>query len=354
MSEHKNIYIAAVLATHWAAQCLQKAGAEPVIAASMAEHLVAADLLGFRTHGLMRLGYNVRCLQQGEARGAGTYVVERQRAAMQLWDADYLSGLYVVPQAVKAAIAMAKQCGTGTVVIKRAQHVAALVVYLEHAIHAGMMIQLLCATPGQQVVAPYGAKSAWFSPNPFAIGVPTQSQPILFDISLSMTAAGKVRKAIAEKQPLPYPALITAAGNYTTDAESFLADPASVLAPLGGELLGYKGSGLCLYSELWTMALSQLGRHQEQAGLDANTVWIQVIDPAAFGDAEAFKTQAQAMVDGIKSATPIAPEQLVRVPGEGAFKLRKMQQEQGIEYSDALWRQLRKVAVETGVDLPHS
>ncbi len=352
MSEHKNIYIAADLATHWAAQCLQKAGAEPVIAASMAEHLVAADLLGFRTHGLMRLGYNVRCLQQGEARGAGTYVVERQRAAMQLWDADYLSGLYVVPQAVKAAIAMAKQCGTGTVVIKRAQHVAALVVYLEHAIHAGMMIQLLCATPGQQVVAPYGAKSAWFSPNPFAIGVPTQSQPILFDISLSMTAAGKVRKAIAEKQPLPYPALITAVGDYTTDATTFMAEPASVLAPLGGQELGYKGSGLCLFSELWTLALSQLGRHQELPGVDANTVWVQVIDPSTFGSLAEFKAQAQALVDGMKAAIPIAPDQPVRVPGEGALRTRERQLRNGIEYTPALWRQLGKVAQAVQVPLP--
>lgn len=344
MSEQKNIHISADLIRQWTQNCLQQAGADEAIAAAMAENLVAADLMGFRTHGLMRLRYNINCLRDGSSRPGGDYKVVSKRAAVQLWDADLLSGLYVVPKAVDTAIAMARECGTGTVIVKRAQHVAALAVYLERAVNEGMLIQLMCATPGQQVVAPHGAKSAWFSPNPFAIGAPTQSQPILFDISFSMTAAGKVRKAIAEQQPLPYSALITASGDYTTDATTFLNDPASVLAPLGGQELGYKGSGLCLFSELWTLALSQLGRHQEQPGLDANTVWIQVIDPSAFGNVEEFKAQAQALVDGMKAATPIDKSYPIRIPGEGAMATRARQLQSGVEYSPELWRQLEKVA----------
>lgn len=352
MADQENIHVCANLMREWAQKCLEQAQASPEVAAAMAANLVAADLMGFRTHGLMRLRYNLNCLADGSSRPNGAIRVVSERAAVQLWDADLLSGLYVMPQAVGAAITMARHCGTGTVLVKRAQHVAALAVYLEQATEQGMLVQIMCATPGQQVVAPHGARSAWFSPNPFAIGAPTQGQPILLDISLSMTAAGKVRKAIAEQQPLPYPALITAAGNYTTDATTFLADPASVLAPLGGEQLGYKGSGLCLFSELWTIALSQLGRHQEQPGLDANTVWVQVVDPSAFGDAEGFKAQAQAMVDGIRSTKPINPQQPVRVPGEGAFAIRKQQLERGISYTAALWRQLEKIAQQTGIKLP--
>ena len=352
MTDQKNIRISAQLMRDWARKCLEQAGAASELAKAMAENLVAADLMGFRTHGLMRLRYNLNCLQDGSSRSNGEIKVLSKRAAVQLWDADLLSGLYVMPKAVDEAMTMARHCGTGTVVVKRAQHVAALAVYLEQATEQGMLVQMMCATPGQQVVAPFGAKSAWFSPNPFAIGAPTHGQPILFDVSLSMTAAGKVRKAIAEQQPLPYPALITANGNYTTDATTFLADPASVLAPLGGEQLGYKGTGLCLFSELWTLGLSQLGRHQEQAGLDANTVWVQVVDPSAFGDLDEFRNQAQAMVDGIHATTPINKQQPVRVPGEGAFKVRQQQLQQGIEYTATLWRQLEKIAQQTGIQLP--
>ncbi len=352
MTEQKKIRVDADAITTWAYQCLSDAGASHEIAEAIAANLVAGDLLGFRTHGLMRLKYNLMCLQNGSSKPTGTPQILSERAAVQLWDADMLSGLYVMPQAVAAAMTMARNCGTGTVVVKRAQHVAALAVYLEQATSAGMLIQMMCATPGQQVVAPHGAKSAWFSPNPFAIGAPTKNQPVLLDMSLSMTAAGKVRQAIAEQRPLPYAALITAAGDYTTDATTFLADPASVLAPLGGQELGYKGSGLNLFSELWTIALSQFGRHQEQAGNDANTVWIQVIDPSAFGSSDEFKTQAQHLVDGMSQAEPIDPAQPVRIPGAGALATRAEQLKHGVSYTEALWRLLQKVAASAQQPLP--
>ena len=343
---------AAPAITQWAQHCAEQAGASQAVAGNIAKHLVAADLMGFRTHGLLRLRYNLTCLSQGRSKRQGEPRRLSGRSALELWDADFLPGLHTMPMAVARAIAMAKDYGTGTVVMRRTQHVAALAVDLEQATTAGMLVQIMCATPAQQAVAPFGGKSAWFSPNPLAIGVPTTSQPVLFDISLSMLAAGKVRTAIAEGKPLPFPALITANGDYTCDATTFLADPASVLAPLGGADLGYKGTGLNLYSELWTLALSQYGRHQAAADGDANTVWIQVVDPTALGDGEAFKQQAQALVDGMCSVTPIDPRQPVRVPGSGALALRAEQLAHGVSYSAALMKQLSWCAEHYHTPLP--
>ena len=339
MSEEKKP--TAAVMTAWASRCLMKQGATPDVAQSMAKHLVAGDLLGFRTHGLLRLRYNLQALQRGQTKPAGEPELVQGRAAIELWDADLLSGLYVVPKAVKRAIAMARVCGTGTVVIRRTQHVAALAVYLEQAVDAGMLIQMMCSTPAQEVVAPYGAKSACFSPNPFALGVPTESVPILLDMSLSMTAAGKVRTALAENKQLPYAALITAEGDYSCDPATFVAEPASVLASLGGKELGYKGTGLNLFSELWTLALSDYGRKDAApADADANTVWLQVVDPTAVAEQGAFERQASALVEALKNTQPIDPQQPVRVPGAGALATRARQLTHGIEYSAATWRQL--------------
>jgi len=336
----------------WATECCQAVGASAEVAQAVARYLLEGDLLGFRTHGLLRLRYNLQCLQDGRSRGQGDPEVLVERAATGSWDAHLLPGLFVVPAAVQAACEKARSCGTGTIVVRRAQHVAALAAYLSLATDQGLLISMMASTPAQRVVAAYGSKDAVFSPNPFAIGVPTQQQPILLDISLSMTAAGKVRQAIAENRPLAFPALITADGQYTDDAQSFIGEPGSVLAPLGGEALGYKGSGLTLFSELWTMALSNYGRGQGQGDGDANTVWIQVIDPAAFGDADVFREQSQAQVDAIRAATPIDPKQPLRVPGENALKLKQQQLAHGVEYTAAVWRQLVKCATLTGVDLP--
>lgn len=339
--------------TAWAMQCLQKQGAAKDVAESMAAHLVAGDLLGFRTHGLLRLRYNLQALAKGATKAAGQPVVRQRRAAIELWDAELLSGLYVLPLAVERAIAMARDYGTGTLVIRRAQHVAALAVYLEQATTAGMLIQMMCSTPAQQVVAPHGGKSACFSPNPFAIGVPTTTQPVLLDMSLSMTAAGKVRTALAEERQLPYPALITPDGDYTCDPKTFVAEPPSVLASLGGEQLGYKGTGLNLFSEFWTLGLSDYGRSEAAAeDGDANTVWLQVVDPTALMAEGAFEQQAQQLVDAVKNARPIDPEQPVRVPGQGALATREQQRDEGITYSAATWRQLEWCAEFCEIPLP--
>ncbi|KFZ30185.1 lactate dehydrogenase [Pseudidiomarina salinarum] len=352
MSESKIYRVDAAAINRWAQACAMQAGASAQIAADIARYLVAGDLLGFRTHGLLRLRYNLNCLESGQSKPAGEPRVLKQRAATQLWDADLLPGLHTMPKAIAAAIDMARECGTGTVIMRRTQHVAALAVYLEQATDAGMLVQLMAATPAQQAVAPFGAKSAWFSPNPLAIGVPTTSSPVLFDISLSMTAAGKVRTAIAEQRDLPYAALITAAGDYTCDPTTFLAEPPSVLAPLGGEQLGYKGTGLNLFSEFWTLALSQYGRHQAAGDGDANTVWVQVIDPDAFGDALEFRRQSQAIVDGMLATTSIDAAKPVRVPGSGALAARERQLNGGVEYTPAVWKQLQWCAEHCQQPLP--
>ncbi|WP_258241162.1 Ldh family oxidoreductase [Pseudidiomarina homiensis] len=351
MSEEKKLSVQAM--TDWASRCLEKQGATQDVAQAMAKHLVAGDLLGFRTHGLLRLRYNLQALQSGQTKPGGHAEVLQQRAAIELWDADLLSGLYVVPQAVARAIEMARECGTGTVVVRRTQHVAALAVYLEQAVAAGMLIQMMCSTPAQEVVAPYGAKSACFSPNPFAIGAPTQTDPIVLDMSLSMTAAGKVRTALAEQRQLPYAALITPAGDYSCDPATFVADPPSVLASLGGKELGYKGTGLNLFSELWTLGLSDYGRQDAlEADADANTVWLQVVDPTALAPAGAFEQQASALVAALQNADPIDPQHPVRVPGAGALATRRRQVEHGVEYSAATWRQLQWCAEFCDEPLP--
>src|SRR5690606_28839504 len=218
----------------WAESCLRQAGASEPIASDMAHYLLQGDLLGFRTHGLARLKYNIDQLENGGTTKTGDISVLSERRAVANWDANFLSGLHVVPKAVHKAIEQARECGTGTVLVRRAQHVASLACYLELATSQGMAITMMASTPAQQVVAPFGGKSATFSPNPFAFAVPTENLPIMLDISLSMTAAGKVRQALAEGRKLPYAALITDDGDYTNDPASFTAEPPAVLATLGG------------------------------------------------------------------------------------------------------------------------
>lgn len=336
----------------WADECLQQSGASGEISRHVAFYLLEGDLLGYSTHGLIRLLNNCQWLQQGKSQRKGQPLTLSERAAVAHWDAQFLPGPYVVPQAIEAAVGMAKKAGTGTVVIRRSQHIAALAAYLSLATEQGMVVSLMCSTPGQRAVAPFGGKQAVFSPNPFALGVPSSTDPLLLDISFSMTAAGKVRQAKANDQRLPYKALITPHGEWTDDPQTFFADTPSAIAPLGGEQLGYKGYGLTLYSEILTMALSQYGRQQGADDGDANSVWVQVIDPSAFGEQKAFIQQVDAMISDCRQAEAIDPQHPVRIPGARALQCKKQQLKAGVEYRDATLKVMRRCSELTGVQLP--
>ncbi len=335
----------------FATSCFEKAGARADIAKTMAQSLLWGDLLGFNTHGMRRLPYNVKQLQTGAASGSGEVTVLNSRAAVETWDANALPGLYVAPLAVEKACEMAIHAGTGTVVVRRCEHVASLAAYLQIATDKGLLVNLMAATPAQSSVAPAGGVSRVFSPNPYAIGVPTSADPMLLDMSFSVTAAGKVRQAYDRGELLPWPAIVSASGEITNNPKAYIEDGGALL-PLGGGDLGYKGYGLCLQSELWTLGLSGYGRADAINDGEQNTLFVQVIDPEAFAGKAAFERVADDLLQRCKNAEPIDKNQPVRIPGSGALAKLKEQAERGVLLDELTWPRLQHCAEKLGVELP--
>ncbi len=81
---------------------------------------------------------------------------------------------------------MARMHGTGAVSIRRSHHIACLAAYLKRATDRGLMMILTCSDPAGASVAPFGAVTPVFTPNPIAAGIPTSGDPILLDISASL------------------------------------------------------------------------------------------------------------------------------------------------------------------------
>ena len=333
-------------------QVLCNAGANQEIASQTAQYLLEGDLLGFSTHGLKRLYFNAKLLADKKARGNGDVQILVDRPAVATWDADFLPGPYVAAQAVQVACEKAKHAGTATIVVRKAQHVASLAAYLRIATEQGLVVSLMCSTPAQSSVAPFGAKQALFSPNPFAIGVPTSDKPLLLDMSLSMTAAGKIRQYWERGEKLPWPAIITATGTLSDDPVDYIEGEGAAILPLGGADLGYKGYGLCLMSEIWTMALTNYGRAQGQGDGESNSLFVQVLDPAAFGDPEAFIAVTDDLLTRARACAPIDPDQPVRIPGEQSMQRRAQQLSAGVELDDATVGRLQRAAERFDVALP--
>jgi LDH2 family malate/lactate/ureidoglycolate dehydrogenase len=321
------------------------------IAADVASILVDGDLLGHTTHGLALLPAYLAEIDQGAMRRDGEPVVVNARPAAQTWDGQRLPGPWLTLRALDAAIAMARTQGTGTVVIRRSHHIGCLAAYVKRAADAGLLAFVHCSDPSVKSVAPFGGVSAVFTPNPLSAGIPTSRDPILLDISASITTNGLTARLHQAGEKLLHPWVQDAQGNATTDPGVLFAEPKGTLLPLGGLDAGHKGYALALLVETLTGALAGLGRADPVEGWGA-TVFVQALDPAAFGGDAAFTRQTDFLVDACHAATPRPGVDRVRLPGENGVARYRDQRERGVALHPTILPALAPWAERLGVTPP--
>jgi L-lactate dehydrogenase len=223
---------------------LRRAGVRDDIARDVADILVEADLMGHTTHGLALLPGYLGELEQGRMKKSGEPRMLHAATAAARWEGERLPGPWLALRALDAALAMATAHGTGTVVIRRSHHIACLAAYLLRATERGMMALVCCSDPAGSSVAPFGAVSPVFTPNPLAVGIPTSGDPILIDVSASYTTNGLTQRLFNAGEQLAHPWLQDAQGNATRDPAVLFNEPKGTLLPLGGLEAGHKGFAL--------------------------------------------------------------------------------------------------------------
>ena len=335
----------------YASELLRNAGVRDDIATDVALVLVEGDLMGHTTHGLAQLPGYLDQLAQGRMGKAGGPRVLHAATVAQTWDGQRLPGPWLTLRALDTAMAMAAAHGTGTVVIRRSHHIACLAAYLMRATDRGAMALIYCSDPSNCSVAPFGAVTPVFTPNPLAAGIPTSGDPILLDVSASYTTNGLTNRLHAAGESLAHPWLQDAQGNATADPAVLFDEPKGTLLPLGGLDAGHKGFGLALLVEALTAGLTGHGRADPSEGWGA-TVFVQVLDPAAFGGADAFNAQMDWLVGACHAATPRPGGPRVRMPGERALALRREQSARGVALYPEIIPALEPWARKLGVTPP--
>jgi LDH2 family malate/lactate/ureidoglycolate dehydrogenase len=308
---------------------LVRAGVRSDIARTTATILVEGDLLGHTTHGLALLPAYLAELDRGAMARSGEPAVLHARPATQTWDGQRLPGPWTTVKAVDTAVTMAETQGTGTVVIRRSHHIACLAAYLKRATDRGYALLLTCSDPSACSVAPFGAVSPVFTPNPLAAGFPTSGDPVLLDISASLTTNGLTNRLHAAGEKLPHAWLQDAEGRPTNDPAVLFDEPKGTLLPLGGHDAGHKGFALALLVEALTAGLAGFGRADPDAGWGA-TVFVQALDPMSFGGREAFVRQMDWLVEACHAARPLPGTRGARMPGERGQALARDQAKVGI------------------------
>src|SRR5580765_7557613 len=161
---------------------LERAGVKSDIARDVADVLLDGDLLGHTTHGLALLAPYLDELAHDRMAKTGEPTMLVRRLAAQTWDGNRLPGPWLTLRALDAATLMARECGTGTVVIRRSHHIACLAAYLKRATDQGLAVIIECSDPTVIAVVPHGGMTPFITPNPVAAGLPTSGDPILIDV----------------------------------------------------------------------------------------------------------------------------------------------------------------------------
>ena len=336
----------------FATNLLDKAGLESDKSKTVAEILVEGDLLGHNTHGLQLLAAYLNDLEKGGMTKSGMPKVIADLPAAVTWDGMRLPGAWLTSRAIDVALERAKKFGTCTVVIRRSHHIACLAAYLKRVTDQGMMVMVISSGPETGGVVPHGGKgTGTHTPNPIAAAWPTKGDPVMMDVSMSITTHGLTGRLNKEGRKLPGQWLLDGLGNPSDDPAALFNEPKGGLLPIGGLDHGHKGYALGLLVEALTQGLAGHGRADPVEGWAAN-VCVQVFDPALFGGTENFTRQTEYIANACRTTPPRPGFERVRLPGESGLRHREKQLKEGVELYPGILPSLEPWIAKLGVAAP--
>lgn len=331
------------------ARLFTAAGLEADKAGAVATYLMEADLMGHTTHGLALAPWYLRGIEDGVMTKAGAPEVVSDRGAAICWRGRRLPGAWLTSQGLKLACERAQTHGTATLVIGDSHHIGALAAYLHIATDQGVLASIASSSPSGAQVAPFGGTQGVFTPDPVAWGIPAPGEPILIDISASITTANMCARMVREGRTYPHDWLMDADGAPTSDP-AVLSKGGSLL-PTGGLDHGQKGYGMALSVEALTQGLAGYGRADAPAGTNA-AVTISVYDPQAFGGVDAFLRQTGWLAEACRASRSRDPARPVRLPGQAALARKAEALASGVRFHPGIVDELAAEARRYQLDFP--
>jgi LDH2 family malate/lactate/ureidoglycolate dehydrogenase len=317
-----------------------------VVARRVAASLVENNLTGHDSHGVIRVPYYVRCVQEGRVNPRAEIRVVRESATTAVLDCGHNFGQVAAKQGMELAIAKAREHDIAIVALQDCTHTGRLGEYVVLAAERGMMGLMVCnGTARGGIVAPLGGIGRALGSNPIAWGIPGgNGQPIFLDYATSMCAQGKIQVAADKGQQIPEGWLLDKRGQPTRNPHDQFDGGA--MLPFGG----HKGYALSVLVELVAGGLSGAGPallpdYQRIQGV------VQIaVNWAAFQGEDAYRQMASAFSERLK-ATPRAEGcDEILLPGEPEWRTKAARERDGIPLPEKTWNRICETAADLGLD----
>ena len=336
--------------TRFVQAAFEKLGVAGGDAQIAAEALVAADLRGVDTHGVIRFSpyaWYVKWLSEGSMTAKPNIRVISETPSTALLDGDRGMGMVIGHRAMELAIDKAQSCGIGMVGVRNSRHYGMSAQYAMQAL-AHDMIGIAMTNAGRQVVPTFG-REARFGTNPMCFAVPADKElPFVLDMATTTAAAGKLELAARLEKSIPTGWALDEKAQATQDPR--IAQRARRLLPLGGsrDNGSHKGYGLAVLVEILcgvlTGTVTALNADQDPRGHFFGAIRVDAFRPVA-----EFKKDMDRLIRELKSTPPIEGQRRVYVAGEIEFETAEERAERGIPLLPSVLKGLREVSEQLGL-----
>ncbi len=333
---------------HFASDIFEAVGVGPENAGIVAENLVQGELHGLGSHGVSRLlvVYAQRFREGGTNPNPDIKTLRRDRGIAVL-DGDAGPGSVVGNRAMRLAIDLAREHGSGWVAVRNSSHFGAAFIFARQALSEDMIG--FTTTNSVAQIAPYRGREKALGTNPLCVAVPGGRRGnLILDMATSVVARGKIQLAAIENKTIPLGWAVDEDDQPTTDPNA-----ADRLLPIGG----YKGYGLGLMVEVFSALLADAALSPQVGSLFNDLGQPQhighffgALDLAAFTEVDSFRKRVDSLIASIKAGDPAADGKEILVPGEPEARAAKENREKGIPLSPEVLAEFDKLADELGVD----
>ncbi|KAI9695196.1 MAG: hypothetical protein M1820_008832 [Bogoriella megaspora] len=326
------VLVTASQAHAFATSVFLHSGVPQAHAITVADALVLADLRGVDTHGINRLPGYVDRIRHGVLNPSPTLAIVHKTPVMASLDAQHTFGFVAGCVAIDACVAMASNFGIGVCAVKNSGHYGMAATYLLRAINAGYAA--FAFTNASKAMPAWGSKESLLGTSPFAVGLPGGDKGnFVLDMSPSIVARGKIRKAARRGEMIPEGWALDEEGRDTTDPVEALK---GTVLPIGGP----KGSGLAMMMDIFGGLLtgsSFAGNVNDQYKVldkpQGVGHWFMVFRPDIFLDSkEEYSERMGALFDRIRSSEKAAGVSQIFIPGEIEAAKERAQREGGMPF----------------------
>src|SRR3984893_12901940 len=196
------------------------AGAPPEEAEIVLRHLLAAQLAGHASHGIIQVPTYIERIKVGHIVPGAPWKIVQESPTTTVVDGHWGFGYVANERAMRLTIEKARTANVAAATVFRQGHIGRVASYTLMAAQEGM-IGIATADSGRspKAVAPCGGREARLGTNPISIAMPSDLDgPLYLDMATSAAAAGKIALAVARNEKVPDGWVIDREGNPTPDS----------------------------------------------------------------------------------------------------------------------------------------